>query len=136
VQIDAILCEAATIRDGLLNVLSAGITRVYRESYPSLMGTQLAMVLHCSPKEAGKAHKMVLSLVQSNKQKAAEVSLDFSVSPAEAKSPLQVSVPLVANFTQQVLPTEGVYELEIAVDGKVLRTLQFQAARPVAAAKA
>ena len=41
----ATLCDFAQVREGLLFVSSAGITRVYRESFPAPIGVMLALVL-------------------------------------------------------------------------------------------
>lgn len=128
--IDAILCDAATVREGLLNVLGGGITRIWRDTYPSPMGTQLALLLHSTNAEMGKPHKLGLTMNHENGDKIADVSLDFSVAPNPGNRPSEVvTVPLVASFQQQNLPREGGYVITMTIDGETVRTLNFVAAK-------
>lgn len=128
ITIDAMLCDAATVREGLLNVLGAGITRLHREQYPAPMGTQLALLLHSTAKEMSENHKLVIKVTHENKEKVAEFSVDFSVAPNQGASIDEIiTVPLVATFAQQVLPQAGTYSIELLLDGKVARVVQFQA---------
>lgn len=125
-NVDAMLCDAATVREGLLNVLGAGITRVWRDTFPAPMGTQLALLLHASAEEMGKQHKLTITMNDSSKTKIAEVALDFSVSPNANNRPGEmVTVPLVASFQQQPLPKQDSYTIDLNIDGKVVKTLNF-----------
>jgi len=139
-NIDAMLCDAATVREGLLNVLGAGITRLHREQFPAAMGTQLALLLHSSAKEMGKPHKLLITITHETKEKIAEFGVDFSVAANPGHNANEdITVPLVANFQNQVLPHAGTYNIELNVDGKVARNVQFHAAmtpKPTAAGSA
>lgn len=126
--VDAMLCDAATVREGLLNVLGAGITRLHREQFPAAMGTQMALLLHSTAKDMGKNHKLVITVTHESKEKVAEFSVEFSVGANQGAKPDEViTVPLVATFAQQVLPQPGTYNIELNIDGKVARVVQFQA---------
>lgn len=126
--VDAMLCDAATVREGLLNVLGAGITRLHREQFPAAMGTQLALLLHSTAKEMGKSHKLTITVTHENKEKIAEFAVDFSVAANAGHNAHEIiTVPLVATFQQQVLPQAGTYDIALTIDGKHARTVQFQA---------
>lgn len=128
-NVDAMLCDAATVREGLLNVLGGGITRVWRDQFPAPMGTFLALLLHASAKEMGKKHKLTIRMTDPKKEKVAEVSLEFQVAPNNNNMPDEiVTVPLVASFQQQPLPSAGAYKIELDIDGKLVKTLHFAAA--------
>lgn len=133
--IEAMLCDAATVREGLLNVLGAGITQLYREQYPAPMGVQLALLLHSLPQEMGKNHRMTLALTHQGKDKVAELAVDFNVgaNPGTATD-AGVTVPIIASFQQQNLPKEGAYSIELSIDGELLKTLHFHAAKAPAQA--
>ena len=45
----ATICDFAQVRDGLLSVISAGITRVWRSQYPAPLGVMLALVFEVGP---------------------------------------------------------------------------------------
>lgn len=127
-NIDAVLCDAATVREGLLNVLGAGITRLWREQFPAVMGTQLALLIHSTSQEMGSQHKLLITITHESQQRVAEFGVDFAVGPTPGALPDEViTVPMVASLHQQVLPNEGAYNIEINVDGNVLRVLRFYA---------
>jgi len=132
VKIDAMLCDAATVREGLLNVLGGGITQLWREQFPAPLGVQLAMLLHCPAAEAAQNRKMTISLRHESSQKAAELAVDFQMASAapSVRPETIVTVPLVANFQAQMVPLEGNYVIDLAVDGQVLKTIDFMVAKP------
>ncbi|MFN8611878.1 MAG: hypothetical protein U0931_30315 [Vulcanimicrobiota bacterium] len=124
-QIDAIFCDCATVREGLLHVLGGGITRIFREHYPALMNLHLAMVVHCPPELTGQTHQMSLTLRDPQSSRLAEANVSFSVTGLDDGE--EITVPMTASFQHQILPAAGVYELELAMAGKTLRKLRLQA---------
>lgn len=125
-ELEAMLCDAATVREGLLHLLGAGITQLNREAYPAPMGVQLALLLHAKQEEMGKNHR--LTVVLWGDAKLAEMSVDFQVSPGQGgRTAAVTSVPIVASLQAQNLPKEGTYSLEINIDGKVEKTLYLHA---------
>ena len=51
----ALLCDAATERDGLLNVLGGGITVATRPEFPAPLGMTLALVRLSTPRRCRPA---------------------------------------------------------------------------------
>jgi hypothetical protein len=127
-NVDAILCDAATVREGLLNVLGAGITRLWRDQFPAVMGTQLALLIHSSAREMNSQHKLMITITHESQQRVAEFGVDFAIGPTPGALPDEViTVPMVATLQQQVLPSEGAYTIEISVDGETVRSTTFYA---------
>ena len=52
------LCEAATLHDGLLNVLGAGITRIARPGFPGALGLTLVILEVISAEEAASQNEL------------------------------------------------------------------------------
>ena len=104
-NIDAMLCDAATVREGLLNVLGAGITRLHREQFPAAMGTQLALLLHSNAKEMGKPHKLLITITHETKEKIAELEAS---KPKKEDAPEDVIEVKPMAETEKTCPVCGV----------------------------
>lgn len=127
----ATLCDFAQVREGLLFVSSAGITRVYRESFPAPIGVMLALVLELSPVEAMDAHKITVRVEDADGRQLAEMVGEVKVTLGTGHDPGElVNVPFVADFRTMKLPSEGRYQVAIQpdVDGVNPVALGFRAA--------
>lgn len=130
ISVEAMLCDAATVREGLLNVLGAGITQLNREQFPAPMGVQLALLLNASQDEMSKNHRMKLALLHQAGDKVAELAVDFAVGANPGTQKAQpITVPIIASFQQQNLPKEGGYVIELSIDDKLAKKLEFYAAK-------
>ncbi|WP_420639296.1 DUF6941 family protein [Candidatus Poriferisocius sp.] len=127
----ATLCDFAQVREGLLFVSSAGITRVYRESFPAPTGVMLALVLEMSPIEAMDPHKITVRIEDADGRKLAEMVGELQVKLGSGHDPGElVNVPFVADFRTMKLPTPGRYQVAIQPDaeGSNPVALSFRAA--------
>lgn len=48
----ATICDFAQVREGLLSVLSAGVTRVWQTQYPAPLGVMVALIFELAPGSA------------------------------------------------------------------------------------
>ncbi|MXW42226.1 MAG: hypothetical protein F4138_02210 [Acidimicrobiia bacterium] len=127
----ATLCDFAQIREGLLFVHSAGITRVYRESFPAPIGVMLALVLEMSPVEANVANKIRVRVEDADGFKLAEMVGEMQVKLGSGHDPGEmVNVPFVADFRNIKLPKPGRYQVAVypEVEGASPVALGFRAA--------
>ncbi|MCY4163165.1 MAG: hypothetical protein OXE93_02960 [bacterium] len=110
----ATLCDFAQVREGLLFVSSAGITRVYRESFPAPIGVMLALVLEMSPVEAGISNKIKVRVEDADGLKLVEILGEMQVKLGSGHDPGEmVHVPFVADFRNMKLPNPGRYQVAI-----------------------
>lgn len=119
-QIDsALLCDAATVREGLLHVLGGGITRAGREAFPAPLGLTLALRILVHPTEADRQHQLVVRLQGEDGQESARVDIEFGVANSGTLQPGELaSLPLPIPMPPQVqLPGPGRYSLELLIDG-------------------
>jgi hypothetical protein len=124
----ALLCDHAQVRDGLLFVLSGGISRVMRESFPAAMGTCLALVVELDRIEAERAHQLEIVVVGEDGEEVARVEAEVSVQNTDAAKPTEsLHLPLAVDLRAAGLARPGAYELRVYVDGQHRRTLQFWA---------
>ncbi|MGD0746747.1 MAG: hypothetical protein ABSB68_02925 [Acidimicrobiales bacterium] len=56
------ICDAATVREGLLHVLGGAITRLWRPTMPAPLGVTFAMVLSISENELDIPHQLLFTV--------------------------------------------------------------------------
>lgn len=125
----ALLCDAVTVRDGLLHVLGGGVGRVRRTQFPSLLENELALRLALSPDEIEGVHSIEIRVVDHNGATTSNLNGEFTMGapegrPADAEAFLNLPVSL----RQVIVPAPGIYGIEILVDGTRLSRLPLEAA--------
>jgi hypothetical protein len=120
-----VLADAATVREGLLNVLGAGVNVLIRPSYPAELGVPLVALLELEPEDM-KAHTVEVTIqADSTALTRVEVRIDTGVSGPFGDLPAYV--PLVVPVADAVLPGAGRYEATLTVDDQLLAVLAFRA---------
>ena len=123
----ALLCDAVTAREGLLNVLGAGITRVTHDSYPAQFDGGLALRIMLHPTETGRSHGLQVILQTEDGRRLAELNGQFqSDLPGDMAPGEEVSLPLAMQF-QGPLPVPGAYSFELLIDDHHQVSVPFRA---------
>ena len=127
----ATICNFAEVRDGLLSVISASITRVWHDRYPANMAVMLGVILEVSPVEASMPREVRVRVEDADGARLAEISGGFQAGPPPPQlDPGEVMmVPLAVDLHHVVLPAAGRYQIVIdpMTDGIALATLAFRA---------
>lgn len=125
----ALLCDAATVREGLLNILSGGITRANRPAYPAPLGMMLALRIMIHPTEVSRPHELRIQLQDADGQQLAAMDAQIGIGdPNEIEPGEEASIPLPLGFPPQVaLPGPGRYSFEILIDGTHQASVPFTA---------
>ena len=115
----ALLCDAVTVREGLLHILGGGVTRATRQSYPGPLGLSLALRVLIHPTEAADIHKMEVILQDADGQRVAGADVEFGLSDTAGLAPGEHgSLPVALSFPEGVqLPAPGTYSFELLIDG-------------------
>ncbi len=114
----AMLCDAVTVREGLLNILGGGITRLNRTAFPSTFSGALALRILVNPLEAGAEHKLQIIFQTEDGDRLAEVGGQFQTSAAGKTFPgEELSFPIGMAF-QTPIPQVGAYSFEVAINGE------------------
>lgn len=123
----ALLCDAATVREGLLHILGGGITRAGRAAFPGPLNLTLALRILVHPTEADRPHRLAVRLQGEDGQEIARVDITFGVAdPGALEAGEQISVPAPIPMPPQVqLPREGRYSFEVLIDGIHQTTVPF-----------
>jgi hypothetical protein len=122
------LCDYAQVREGLLFILSGGVTRIHRDSFPAPLGVCVALVVELDRIEAERAHHLELVVVGEDGEGVARMDADVQVATPEAAKPGEsLQMPLVVDLHGAPVPKAGAYELRVYIDGEHRRMLQFWA---------
>jgi hypothetical protein len=122
-HVDAFICDAVTVREGLLHVLGAGIASLTRREFPAPLAVSLALVL--SAEDAGTYDVSVDVKLEGSDAVIGNVTGPI-VATASSPPGDGVVVPFPAGFAGVRVPGPGKYLFEISVNGTLLRTLWFR----------
>lgn len=127
-HVDALLCDAATIREGLLHVLGAGVTRIHRPNFPAPLDLRLAIMLTLQRSEASERHRLKVILQDQDGQVGAQLDGEFGVTMKPGTKPGEaLAIPMVLDLGGVLIPKAGVYSFELLVDSQQMRALPFTA---------
>lgn len=125
----ALLCDAATVREGLLHVLGGGVTRLTRPTYPAPLGVAIAARILVHPTEAEDNHHGRIVVQAEDGEQLAEVTFDFrSERPPGGllASGEEMSLPVVVPLQNVGVPAAGGYSVEILIDRIHQASLPFR----------
>lgn len=125
----ALLCDAVTIREGLLHILGGGITRANRVSFPAPLNMSLALRIMVHPTETQDAHKIQVRLMNEDGADVAQIDGEFQHSDPSAKDLAlgeESAMALQIGFNL-ALPKAGAYSFEILIDGVHQTSVPFRA---------
>jgi len=139
VRIDtALLCDAATVREGLLHILGGGVTRLNRPEYPAqLAPLTLALRILVHPSEADRTHQLDVRLQAEDAQEIAKFDVQFGIGdPGDVQPGEELSVALPLIMPPQIgMPQAGRYSFELLIDGIHQVSIPFIATHLPGAAK-
>lgn len=126
---NVLLCESATVKDGLLYILGGGIVRTGRPSFPSPLKMTLAVRVMMHRTEADKPHTLEVKLQDADGGDVVNVKVEFGVSDPDRIPPGdEVAVPIPWDFPKgPMLPHPGDYSFELLIDGHHQRAVPFTA---------
>ncbi len=127
----AMLCDHATVREGLLHVLGGGITRIWRDSLPAPLGVALTLQLQMTQSEDAMPHEVRVDLWDRNKKSIAQAAAGVQYGGGARLEKgehhlLQLALPL----HQVGVEKYGRHELRINIDGGPVRVLSFWVLHP------
>jgi hypothetical protein len=129
VRVDcALLCDAASARDGLLFVLGGGVTRLFRPEYPAPLGVALALRVMVHPTEGAKPHVCEARLIAEDGQTVGGFEIEFGIANPNAGRPgEELSAVFALPLQGLPLPGAGAYSFELLIDGVHQASVPFVA---------
>ena len=110
------LCDAANVREGLMNVLSAGVSRVLRPTLPAAGALTVALLVDLAPGEITRPHELNIRVVNPSGKKIAELMAGFQLGRNYELEPgehglVPVPVPFQIELTEY-----GEHHVRIEID--------------------
>jgi hypothetical protein len=122
----AVLCDAVTIREGLLHILGGGINRLGRPVFPASMDAQLAMLVVLDQAEANQDHQLVLELKADPGQSLNGMVITFGAGTSgELEHGELIGVPLALSLPF-ALPQPGLYRIEVSINDTPHAAIPFR----------
>ena len=129
-QVEALPCDSATVRENLLHVLGGGITRIWRNQFPATLNLDLALIFTLTRLEAQEQRRLRVFVQTADGARLAEIVADLGVTPSSDLKPEErIPVPVTLSLRQVPIPDEGIYGVEVLVDRISQRTFTFVAAK-------
>lgn len=125
----ALLCDWASVREGLLHVLGGGLTRLWRSEFPAPLGAALAIRIVVHPTEADAHHDFKVLLLAEDGEEVARLEGAFDPD-GETKTDLpgeEVAANIALPMPNIGLPCQGHYSFEVLIDGVHQRSVPFWA---------
>ncbi|MFZ2964183.1 MAG: hypothetical protein WA006_05805 [Rhodoglobus sp.] len=122
------LCDAATVREGLLNVLGAGLTIFWRESFPAPLMADVAVQFELVDVAVEETREIMIRVTGPNDDPALvfEAQMQLVTMKSDENAPVQ-SVPIALNLRNAGMPSVGIYALHVLIDGDQVGSLSFEA---------
>lgn len=115
----AIVCDFAQVREGLLTVVSGGITRLYREKLPSPAGIWLALMIDFPPTERAFPHEVRIHVTAPSGAELAKVGgaiqVDRNAALIAFDSDERAFVPMPIPLQMQIAEY-GWHDIAVTVD--------------------
>jgi hypothetical protein len=130
----AVLCDAASVRDGLLHILGAGVTRVSMTQLPGGLPVTFAFRVVLETRELRDRHKLHLQLMDYSSDRATgELEINFRIEdPESATEEAALAAPIPLNVLE--VPGPGRYVLEASFDSKRIVSIPLRVDRMAAPA--
>lgn len=125
------LCDAATVREGLINMLGGGVREFGRPSFPAPLGVSAAVFLDGSYDELVGKHRLGVQIQTLEGADAnrvlAEVGLEFTGIELVTEKSGEATLPVVFPLQAVAVPAEGTYAAVLVLDDQELTRQVFKA---------
>jgi hypothetical protein len=123
-----LLCDFASVREGLLFVVGGGITRVRRAHYPAALDCSVALLVELHQMELARPHELELRVLGSDGEDVASIKAGFQAAGmVDLDVGENLPIPVVLDLRAAALPKPGRYSIEASIDGSHQLTLSFRA---------
>lgn len=128
----AALCDRATIREGLLHILGAGVTQCSL-ILPGPPDLDLALLIRAeSWRELAGRHSLATTVTHENGTAAGSVEMSWEapeIDPASQQDKPMPQLPIVVPIRSIALTEEGRHHVRIDIDGQEMFTVEFVATK-------
>ena len=121
----AMLCEAATVRDGLLYILGGGVSTYTVAQYPTPLGVSLAVLIELDYLDQGEPHGFRITLLDAEACELGRAEGEFATM-VELDLNVVATLPAAIPLAGMTLPAPGNYEIRLEIDGNTRARLPLE----------
>ncbi|MFM7536440.1 MAG: DUF6941 family protein [Acidimicrobiales bacterium] len=120
----AVLCDFAQVREGLLTIVSGGITTLYRSEFPSGLDCYLALVFELPVFDLDGDHAFSVKVTEVDTATVVG-AIDGNLHPGALveQSVGEVLFPAALDLSPLVVTGPGRYDLSVSLDGEPAQRL-------------
>jgi len=123
-----LLCDFAQVREGLLTVVSGGVTRVGLARFPAPAPLYLAIMLYLPPDGVDRDHAVrVRFKYPDTAEKFAEANVNVSPRATDEHRAEGISFPVPLDLSGVTLPRPGMIDIQVEVDDELQGELTLHA---------
>src|SRR4051794_31886604 len=133
--VTALLCDYASVREGLLNILGGGVNRLWRAELPAPLNLSMALMVDLHPQEVGSPHDLQVAVQDDDGRRIIELQGNFQAGQnPDAVIGERARVPLGIARRPARGEGYGAYSVEIMIAAEPRHSLQFWVLPPPAQA--
>lgn len=114
--ISGLLCDAASVREGLLHVLGAGITRLWRPVVPASLNVMLAAVARMDEGDLDRPHEITFEIRATDGLVGQGVGALQIARPDRLEAGERVIVPFIYDLRNVATPFRGRHTISLSAD--------------------
>ena len=123
----AILADAANIREGMLNVLSAGVSEMWRKDFPAPFGAVLPLLIELDEKDDFEVLVIEAHLMhRGGDGRDEQIGVMSGQIKRQGEPGPTTNVPSVLGWGDVMLPRPGEYYVRVNVGGVVWTDVPFR----------
>lgn len=123
----AILADAANIREGMLNVLSAGVSEMWRKDFPAPFGAVLPLLIELDEKDDFEVLVVEAHLMhRGDDGRDEQIGVMSGQIKRQGEPGPTTNVPSVLGWGDVMLPGPGEYYVRVNVGGVVWTDVPFR----------
>jgi hypothetical protein len=111
----ATLCDAATVRDGLLHILGAGVSQTTMAELPAVASLTLAAIIQADITELRAEHRLSFTCKRPSGNVDFLAVLTLPPQPP-GEMPVPVLIPVALPLNRYVIDVPGRYEVMLTID--------------------
>jgi uncharacterized protein DUF6941 len=127
----AVLCDAATVREGLLHIIGAGVVGTTAQSFPHYLHVTFAFRAILESREVRDAHELRVAVRDAqNDVEVAQTGVTFTRGPDTGAPETALVFPVSLEGVE--IPRTGLYLVDASLDATHVASIPFRVDFPAA----
>ncbi len=118
----ALLCDAATVREGLLHLLGGAVTRIWRTGLPATLNVDLALVIALEEGQLDIPHQVELTIANADGIIGQAMGAFQAPRPPKLELDETLLVPSVLSLRHVSTNAYGRHTIDVSLDGGAVET--------------